>query len=330
MPARLITLAELRSTLALAIPVIAVEVGLMAMGTVDTMFVGRVSAQAVASVAIGHTYFWVTVILGIGILFAIDPLITQAVGAGDEPSIARAVQRGFVLAVALAGITALMLVPGEPVLRFLQQPAEVIPDAARFARASIAGVLPLYCFIVVRIMMQARNTVAPLVVAILAGNAVNIALNWLFVTNLRWGPEGSGWASSISRWAMFATLLAISWRDLRPYLRPWLPETLTIAPMRKASGMPRKTIQIRLMRIRISDHSAGCSRMKRVTIWNTPRLAATTIITHAAIMAPPVVQRSNLRKASFILAGRCAGLVWRNARKSTTCGRPGSRGTAYL
>lgn len=237
MRTRLVTLAELRSTLSLAVPVIAVEVGLMAMGTVDTMFVGRVSEQAVASVAIGHTYFWVTVILGIGILFAIDPLITQAVGADDEPSIARAVQRGFVLAGVLAGITALMLVPGEPVLRFLEQPPEVIPDAARFARASIAGVLPLYCFIVVRIMMQARHRVAPLVVAIVAGNAANVALNWLFVSQLRWGPEGSGWASSISRWVMFATLLAVAWRELRPCLRPWLPEALTFRPMLRLLGI---------------------------------------------------------------------------------------------
>nr|MBA3891739.1 hypothetical protein [Gemmatimonadaceae bacterium] len=235
--ASLTTAAELRSTLTLAIPVIAVEVGLMAMGTVDTMFMGRVSGQAVASVAIGHTYFWVTVILGIGILFALDPLITQAVGARDEPSIARAVQRGFILALVLAAITGLLLVPGEQVLRFLRQPAEVIPDAARYARASIAGVLPLYCFIVVRIMLQARHRVAPLVVAILAANAANVAITWWFVTKLGWGPEGSGWASSISRWVMLATLLAIAWPEIRPCLRPWLPETLTVRPMLRLLGI---------------------------------------------------------------------------------------------
>lgn len=233
----LLTVSELRSTLALALPVIAVEVGLMAMGTVDTMFMGRVSGQAVASVAIGHTYFWVTVILGIGILFGLDPLVTQGVGARDEAAIARAVQRGFLLAAVLAIVAALMLVPGVPVLHFLRQPAEVIPDAARYARASIAGVLPLYCFIVVRILMQAQHRVAPLVIAILAGNAANVALTWWFVARQGWGPEGSGWASSISRWVMLATLLAIAWREIRPYLRPWLPESLTLRPMLRLLGI---------------------------------------------------------------------------------------------
>ena len=237
MPAPLLTAAELRSTLTLAVPVIAVEVGLMAMGTVDTMFMGRVSGQAVAAVAIGHTYFWVTVILGIGILFALDPLITQAVGADDEPAIARAVQRGFILALALAVVTGLLLVPGVGVLRFLQQPPEVIPDAARFARASIAGVLPLYCFIVVRIMMQARHRVAPLVIAIVAGNIANIALNWWFVVREGLGPMGSGWASSISRWVMLATLIIVAWREIRPALSPWLPESLTIRPMLRLLGI---------------------------------------------------------------------------------------------
>src|SRR5512133_1076711 len=64
--------------------------------------------------------------------------------------------------------------------------------------------------------------------------------------------------------------------------------------------MPRNTIQIRLMRMRISDHSAGCSRTNRVTIWNMPRLAATTIIAQATAMAKAVVQRSSLRKASLM------------------------------
>src|SRR5688572_21544491 len=63
--------------------------------------------------------------------------------------------------------------------------------------------------------------------------------------------------------------------------------------------MPRNTIQIRLMRIRISDHSAGCSSTKRVRIWNTPRLAAMAIMAQATSMAKPVAQRSKRRKAFF-------------------------------
>jgi MATE family multidrug resistance protein len=85
--------------------------------------------------------------------------------------------------------------------------------------------------------MQARHQVAPLVAAILAGNAANVALNWWFVTHEGWGPVGSGWASSISRWVMLATLVGIAWRDIRPRLRPWMPESLTLRPMLRLLGI---------------------------------------------------------------------------------------------
>src|SRR6185369_17234927 len=72
-----------------------------------------------------------------------------------------------------------------------------------------------------------------------------------------------------------------------------------MAPWRKAAGMPRNTIQISDRRIRISLHSAGCSRMKRVTIWNMPSTLATTSMAQAPAMARPLVKRSMRRKVSF-------------------------------
>jgi len=44
---------ELASLLRLALPIVAVQVGLMLMGVVDTLMVGRVSAAALAAVALG-------------------------------------------------------------------------------------------------------------------------------------------------------------------------------------------------------------------------------------------------------------------------------------
>ena len=49
---------ELRATLALAIPVVTVQLGFMAMGAVDTLMVGRLSARMLAAVALGNLYFF--------------------------------------------------------------------------------------------------------------------------------------------------------------------------------------------------------------------------------------------------------------------------------
>ena len=44
---------ELRAMFALAAPLVLTELGWMAMGIVDTMFVGRVSADAIGAVSLG-------------------------------------------------------------------------------------------------------------------------------------------------------------------------------------------------------------------------------------------------------------------------------------
>ena len=120
------TAAELRATVRLAVPVVVVQVGLMLMGVVDTIMVGRVSAAALASVAIGNLYFFVLTIFGIGVLLALDPIVSQAVGAGDRAAVGRAVQRGLVLAVVVSVVVSVALLGAGPVLRLARQPAEVI------------------------------------------------------------------------------------------------------------------------------------------------------------------------------------------------------------
>jgi len=76
------TRAELREMLAIAAPVVVVQVGLQVMGFVDTLMVGRLSADALAGVALGNFYFFNIAIFGMGTLMALDPVVAQALGAG--------------------------------------------------------------------------------------------------------------------------------------------------------------------------------------------------------------------------------------------------------
>jgi MATE family multidrug resistance protein len=89
---------ELRATIALAVPVVLVQLGFMLMGVVDTLMVGRVSARVLAAVALGNLYYFNVTILATGSLMALDPIVAQAVGAGEAESVARAMQRGLIIA----------------------------------------------------------------------------------------------------------------------------------------------------------------------------------------------------------------------------------------
>lgn len=215
---------ELRSLIRLALPIVAVQVGLMFMGVVDTLMVGRVSPAALAAIALGNLYFFFIAIFGMGTLFGLDPVVSQAVGAGDERAIARAVQRGLVVALVLAIAALVPLLLVEPVIVLFRQPPDVIPLAAGYVHAATPGLLAFFAFVVLRQTLQAMDRVRPIVIAIVVANLVNVALNWLLVFG-HWGfpamgPIGTGWASTFSRWSMLLILAALTLGRLRPYLRP--------------------------------------------------------------------------------------------------------------
>ncbi len=194
------------------------------MGVADTMMVGRVSASDLAAVALGNLYFMSISIFAMGVLFSLDPVVSQAVGAGDDDGIARGIQRGLLMAVVLATIGVLLMLPGQAVLSVLGQPPDVVPIASGYARAASLGIYPFLFYIVFRQTLQALGRLAPIVWTVLAANVLNLFFNWVFVFGHLGVPPlgavGTGWASSLSRLFMFTALVALSWPVIGRYLRP--------------------------------------------------------------------------------------------------------------
>ena len=225
----------------LAVPVVFVQLGFMTMGVVDTLMVGRLSATALAAVALGNLYFFNVAIFSQGTLMALDPLVAQAIGANEKDAVSRAIQRGLLIAIMLSVLTALLLAPAAPMLRLLRQPAEIIPDAAAYARISIAGAIPYLAFVVLRQSLQAMHRVAPIVWTMIVANVTNAGLNWVFVYGHLGSPAlgvaGSAIATAISRWIMTALLLMLAWRELRPALIPMRSDSWQWQPIARMLGI---------------------------------------------------------------------------------------------
>jgi MATE family, multidrug efflux pump len=223
--------------LRLAVPVVTVQVGMMAMGVVDTIMVGHISAQALAAVALGNLYFFSLAIFAMGTLMVLDPVVAQAVGAQDQPAVARAVQRGCLMAILLAIPTSILLLVAGPLFQLAHQPAEVIPLAAGYSVRTAPGVLPFLLFIVFRQSLQAMGRTAPIVGAIIAANLANGVLNWAFIFGHlgfpAMGVEGSAWATSLSRGLLILGLWIGAQRELLPMLVPVRPETWHLEPLRR-------------------------------------------------------------------------------------------------
>src|ERR1700677_2759900 len=109
---------EIRETLRLAVPIAFAQVALMTMGLVDAALVGRVSDHDLSAVSIGNALFFAVVCTPMGVTMAVEPLASQAVGAGDPRRAWNSFRAGLVACLILSipsmvavALSPLVLVP---------------------------------------------------------------------------------------------------------------------------------------------------------------------------------------------------------------------------
>ena len=237
-------MSSFRALIRLALPIVAVQVGMMFMGVVDTIMIGHLSARGLAAVALGNLYFWGASIFGMGVIMALDPLIAQAIGARDEIAVTRGFQRGLLLAALLTIPTSIVMLFATPALRALGQQDDIVPLAAEYVLYCMPGVFPFLAFNVLRQTLQAMQRVRPIVFTMVLANIANLLLNYMLIFGKLGAPAlgvaGAAWATSASRWVMIVVLLAISWRELHHHLRPLRADTFALAPLGRmlALGAP--------------------------------------------------------------------------------------------
>jgi MATE family multidrug resistance protein len=209
---------ELLATVRLGTPLVLAELGWMAMGLVDTAFVGRVSAEALAGVSLGAILFYGVAVCGGGLLLGMDTLVSRAFGAGEREESRAWLWNGVWLAVGLVPVVMGCVALLEPVLVATGIDPAILRTARPYVRALNWSTAPLFLYFALRRYLQAIHVVRPVMFALVSANLVNLAGNWVLVLgNLgapRMGAEGSGWATCISRIYMAAVLVgALVWRD---------------------------------------------------------------------------------------------------------------------
>ncbi len=214
----------------LATPLVLAEVGWMAMGVVDTMVVGRVSADAIGAVSVGTMIFYTAAIFASGLLLGLDTLVSQAFGAGDRDDCRHSLVNGIWLAQLRVPPVMALIWAAIPLLGRLGIDAGVLRDTRPYLRALNWSTLPLLsCSSGFRRYLQSINIVKPIMITLIVSNLINLAGNWVLVFgNLgapRMGAEGAGWATCLSRTFMMLVLGVVIWRqDPRLMHASWMPD----------------------------------------------------------------------------------------------------------
>lgn len=208
---------ELRSLLALAIPVVFSELGWMSMSIVDTIMVGRLSAEAIGAVGMGNAIYYAPALFGIGVLLGLDTLVSQAYGRGDFDECHRWLSQGVYIAIAATPVLMLFLWAAPLAFPYLSINPAVSGQTSAYLRILNWGTLPLLLYAAFRRYLQGVKRVTPVTFALISANLINWAGNWALIYGHlgfpAMGVRGSALSTCLARVYMAVVLIFAAWKN---------------------------------------------------------------------------------------------------------------------
>ncbi|MEH2325267.1 MAG: MATE family efflux transporter [Nostoc sp.] len=204
---------EIKKCLALAVPLAAAQLAQGATGFVDTVMMGWLGSQTIASGALGVTIFSFCLLIVTGIVSAVSPLAAQAYGAGNREKVGTIVRLGLGISLVIGIPITLLLYNGGALLLLLGQDAKTVALAEIFLRAIALGFIPALGFGVLKSFLSALLQPQLVIVTVVLGTLLNVTANYMLMFGKLGFPAlglaGIGWGSTLSLWSMFVALIYI-------------------------------------------------------------------------------------------------------------------------
>jgi MATE family multidrug resistance protein len=172
---------ELGPLVRLALPLAVAQGGQALMGVVDTAVVGRAGSLQLAATGLGAILFMALAVLGMGVMHGLDPLVAQALGAGDAARARRLLWQGVWLAAGLSAALAVPFALAPAALEPLGIPPDVAREAGRYLLWRLPGLPFFLVYFAARAYLQALGAARPMVVAVGLANVANVPLDLLLV-----------------------------------------------------------------------------------------------------------------------------------------------------
>ncbi len=187
----------------LSFPIVLQRLGIMTMAIVDTMMVGRFSAQELAYQSIGYVPVATVIIVSIGLMMGTMVLTSNAFGAEDYKECGRIWRRSLPYGFILGMVGFVICMFGEPVLIMLGQQADIAKGGGVVMQAVALGIPMTTVMLACTFFLEGINRPLPGMIFMLIANLVNIFMNWILVYGhlgfAPMGAEGSAWATTIVR-----------------------------------------------------------------------------------------------------------------------------------
>ncbi len=214
-----------KENLRIGFPVIMGQIGHMMTALVDNAMVGNINSTLLAASSLANTVFIMIYIFGLGLSIGLTPAVGRAYGNEKHGQIASYLKNGKIIYLWTGLLLTIAMWVASYFFDKLDQPAEVVAEAIPYFLTLSFSMVPFMYFMSLKQFAEGVTLTMPAMWAGLAGNLVNVVLNYLLIYGEfgfpRWELFGAGVATTIARSLMAVFLFIILSRDKRvqKYLR---------------------------------------------------------------------------------------------------------------
>ena len=199
---------HVRESFHLAYPVMISQLGHVMMGVTDSIMVGQIGAEPLAAASLANVVFNVILLFGIGVSYAITPLIASAQGEHNNQNISDTLKHGLAINFINSLLLVVIIIFAKDLLFRIDQPKEVVDLAIPYLSIITYSLIPTLIFQTFRQFSEGLSLTRIAMIVVIGSNFLNIGLNYIFIYGHAGFPAmglvGAGWGTLISRVVMAA------------------------------------------------------------------------------------------------------------------------------
>ena len=218
----------------LATPVVIAQAGQLTTQFADTAMVGNYGGEdpvPLAAVSLGGSLFLLIYLAALGLALAITPMVGEHYARNERREVGHLFQNSIAYTIGIGVVAtaiALLIRPFIGLLGSLMsspgQSVELVAEMALpYYDMLVLSIMPLMIFLAVKQFLEGIGNTKIAMWISLAGNVVNIVLNYIFIFG-EWGAdemgaEGAGLATLLARIGQMVAIVIVffAWRRLRIY-----------------------------------------------------------------------------------------------------------------
>ena len=184
---------------------------------VDTAIVGHLGRSQLAALGIAAAILGGVFAIFNFLQYGTTAQVARAGGAGEEETARRLGAQAVWLSLAFGvGVAALVATLAEPLVSLMGGEGQAADYAVTYLRIAAIGLPAAFLALGGQGYLRGISDLRTPLQIIVAGNAVNVVLEVLFVYGFGWGIAGSAWGTAIAQLMMGAGFVVVIFRSLSP------------------------------------------------------------------------------------------------------------------